>query len=223
MALAWTITFYILLAAATYLLMIQVRRPSRYLGRVFTATMNRSHSLLTDWGLKFVDVQPAFTILDIGCGGGRTIGKLADLAPSGHIYGVDPGNGSVAASRAYNRKLLDTRVTIDHGSVSKLPYDNDRFDLVTAVETQYYWPQPVNDLREVLRVLKPGSRLIVILESYKGGTAEWLQAPGRLILGYKTYTAADHRKMFDEAGFAGVEIHEHKKEGWLAVIGSKPS
>jgi serine/threonine protein kinase len=46
---------------------------------------------------------------------------------------------------------------------------DDVFDLVTAVETQYYWPNLVKDMQEVLRVLKPGGTLIIILESYKKG------------------------------------------------------
>jgi len=43
------------------------------------------------------------------------------------------------------------------------------FDLVTAIETQYYWPDLVNDMREILRVLAPGGTLVIIAESYKNG------------------------------------------------------
>jgi ubiquinone/menaquinone biosynthesis C-methylase UbiE len=45
-----------------------------------------------------------FTILDVGCGGGRTIQKLA-AATQGMVYGVDYANGSVAAPRAKNAQL----------------------------------------------------------------------------------------------------------------------
>ena len=51
--------------------------------------MNRSHSSVTDWGLKHVQIDEHFTILDVGCGGGRTIEKLAALATKGMVYGVD--------------------------------------------------------------------------------------------------------------------------------------
>ena len=66
--------------AASVYIANQVRKPSRGLGRGALARMNLSHSRLTDWGLEHVRVEKRFTILDVGCGGGRTIQKLAAVA-----------------------------------------------------------------------------------------------------------------------------------------------
>src|SRR5262249_3565450 len=140
----------------------QVRKPDRFAGRLFAWIMNLSHSALTDWGLRHIEIGQHFTILDVGCGGGRTIQKLAALAAAGNVYGVDYASGSVAASRAKNAALIQAgRVEIQQASVSQLPYPENKFDLVTAVETQYYWPDLPNDMREVLRVLKPGGTLLI--------------------------------------------------------------
>ena len=165
------------LALALYILN-QVRKPNRGIGRFFLWIMNKSHSNLTDWGLKHVPIEKDFTILDVGCGGGRTIQKLAAIATDGMVYGVDYAKGSVAASRAKNLQLIKTgRVEIQRASVSQIPFPENKFDLITAVETQYYWPDPVNDMREILRGLKPGGTLIVIAESYKHGTHNALMQP----------------------------------------------
>jgi len=51
--------------------------------------MNASHSNLTDWGLQHVSIANHYTILDVGCGGGRTVSKLAAMATQGKVYGVD--------------------------------------------------------------------------------------------------------------------------------------
>jgi ubiquinone/menaquinone biosynthesis C-methylase UbiE len=167
--------FTLALLAALYMLN-QFRKPTKWVGRFFLWVMNRSHSGLTDWGLKHVQIEKSFTILDVGCGGGRTIQKLAALSTNGMIYGIDYAKGSVAASRAKNKQLIKLgRVEIKLGSVSQLPFAEDKFDLVTAVETQYYWPDPVKDMQEILRVLKPGGTLIVIAESYKKGAYNNLQ------------------------------------------------
>ena len=57
----------------------------------------------------------------MGCGGGRTIEKLAARAEQ--VYGIDYAAGSVAASRAHNRKLIaEARVHVQQGSVSELPF-----------------------------------------------------------------------------------------------------
>src|SRR5262249_1164596 len=156
----------------------QVRRPDPFAGRLFLWMMNRSHSHLTDWGLKHVRIEGQFAILDVGCGGGRTIQKLAALAHDGTVDGVDYASCSVAASSAKNAELIRAgRVQIQQASVSRLPFPENKFDLVTAVETQYYWPDLTNDMREILRVLKPGGTLLILAEVYRKGARNKMLRP----------------------------------------------
>jgi len=202
----------------------QVRKPTRWTGRLFASLMNLSHSALTDWGLRHVLVGEDFTILDVGCGGGRTIQKLVALATRGKVYGVDYANGSVAVARQTNKKLIEAgRAEIHQASVSKLPFPNDQFDLVTAVETQYYWPDLVNDMREILRVLKPGGTLVVIAESYKRGAYNALQRPVMKLLRTKNLGVEDHREIFSQAGYTDIETHEERAKGWFCGTGKKPA
>jgi SAM-dependent methyltransferase len=100
------VLYYAVLVVVLVYALNQVRKPTRWFGRLFLWMMNLSHSSLTDWGLKHFPVEKDFTILDVGCGGGRTIQKLAALAPEGMVYGVDYADGSVAASRARNAELI---------------------------------------------------------------------------------------------------------------------
>ena len=118
------------------ILVSQCRRPWGWLGRRVARAMNITHSRLTDWGLGHVAVQKDHTILDVGCGGGETVHKLAALASDGKVYGIDYSKASVATSRIRNAQLIQAgRVAIGHGSVSHLPFPDRTFDLVTAVET----------------------------------------------------------------------------------------
>jgi SAM-dependent methyltransferase len=80
---------YTIAAIVAFFLLRQVRKPSRWLGRPFLWMMNLSHSRLTDWVLQHVRIENNFRILDVGCGGGRTIEKLAAHAPQGKVDGVD--------------------------------------------------------------------------------------------------------------------------------------
>src|SRR5215470_9684151 len=96
-------------------LLNQCRKPSGWLGRLNLRSMNQRHSKLTDWGLKHVSVGNQDTILDVGCGGGGTIHKLAAVAIQGKIYGIDLSEASVAVSTRKNRKSIETgRVEIHH-------------------------------------------------------------------------------------------------------------
>jgi ubiquinone/menaquinone biosynthesis C-methylase UbiE len=213
----------VVLAAVIYTLN-QVRKPTRWVGRLFLWIMNISHSGVTDWGLKKVQVERTFTILDVGCGGGRTIQKLASLAPEGTVCGVDYAKGSIAASRAKNRELIEAgRVQIIPGSVSRLPFPANMFDLVTAVETQYYWPDLINDMREILRVLKPGGRLVVIAENYKKGTYNMLQRPVMKFLKSSNLGVVEQRELFSSTGYVDIEIFEETTKGWICATGKKLS
>ena len=143
--------------------MKHVRRPQGFIGRLFVKGMNRTHHKRTNWGLQHLKVGEDFTILDIGCGGGRTISKLASMVPKGKVYGVDISEDSVEVARNYNKKLVNEgKVDIRPSGVSKLPFNDDFFDLVTAVETHFYWPDLKADLGEILRIIKPDGLLLII-------------------------------------------------------------
>src|SRR5438477_5843418 len=134
----------------------QCRKPSDRAGRAVLQRMNVSHAELTAWGLSHVAMRDDFTILDVGCGGGRTIDRLASIATKGKVFGVDYSEESVATARETNARWIEQgRVDIQLGTVSRLPFTDGTFDLVTAVETHYYWPDLPRDVREVFRVLKP--------------------------------------------------------------------
>lgn len=215
--------YFVLLIAMLVYTLNQVRKPTKWVGRFFLWIMNLSHSSLTDWGLRHVLIEEHFTILDVGCGGGRTIEKLAALAANGMVYGVDYAKGSVAASRHKNAQLIQAgRVEIRQASVSQLTFSQDTFDLVTAVETQYYWPDLVKDMQEILRVLKPAGTLLVIAESYQQGAYDKLQRPVMKLLRSASLGVDEHRKLFLAAGYTDVQIFEERAKGWICAMGKKP-
>jgi SAM-dependent methyltransferase len=215
-----TLRIIVALAAAVYFGR-QVKKPTRFVGRLFARLMNTSHAPLTDWALTHLEIGKDAVALDVGCGGGRTIEKLAAKAAS--VYGIDYAAGSVAESRAHNRRLIaGGRVFVERATVSHLPFADNFFDLATAIETQYYWPDVETDMREILRVLKPGGRLMIVAESYKGARNDWLLGPLMRLLGSSRLSIDDHRALFQKAGYTAVEIAEERGKGWLCAIGQKP-
>ncbi|MBZ5578483.1 MAG: class I SAM-dependent methyltransferase [Acidobacteriia bacterium] len=199
----------------------QVKKPDRLAGRFFAWLMNRSHAPLTDWAFPHLEIPGSATALDVGCGGGRTIHKLA--AQAAQVYGIDYAAGSVVASRAHNQRLIaEGRVHVEQASVSRLPFADDQFDVVTAIETQYYWSNLQGDMQEILRVLKPGGRLMVVAESYKGARNDAVLGPVMKLLGSSRLSVDDHRALFLAAGYEGVEIAEERRRGWICAIGAKP-
>ena len=210
--------------AAVWYLLNQFRRPTRWFGRIVAWTMNHSHSAMTDWGLAHIEIGPRFTILDVGCGGGRTIEKLAAQATAGLVCAIDHADGSVAASRQRNARLIAAgRVAIREASVSQLPFPDDRSDLVTAVETHYYWPDLLSDLREIRRVIRPGGALLILAELHKGGRFEPLTKFAMKALRATHLSLDEYRALLAEAGYVNVQVASHPNHRWMCARGSVPA
>jgi ubiquinone/menaquinone biosynthesis C-methylase UbiE len=202
----------------------QCRRPNGWLGRWILRNMNKRHSGVTDWGLSHISIPRDGAILDAGCGGGRTIGKLAAASGIGKVFGLDHSAESVGVASKVNAELIEAgRVAIRQGSVSQLPYASDTFDLVTAVETHFFWPNLEGDVREVFRVVKPGGRFVIIAEIYSGAnsTVSRLATKYAPKTGMRVLTPDEHRGLLTSAGFTEVQVFTDELKGWICATGGK--
>jgi ubiquinone/menaquinone biosynthesis C-methylase UbiE len=202
----------------------QYSKPTGWIGRFTLWRMNSSHSKLTDWGLEHISIENHHTILDVGCGGGRTISKLAAIATHGKVYGVDYSGESVAASQRTNARRIDLgQVEIRQGSVSQLPFPDGMFDLVTAVETHFWWPHLLGDMLEVFRVVKPGGTLVLIAEIYKGANTMAAKLAEKYAsgTGMTLLSVNEHREICTSAGYSDVQVIEESEKGWICCVGRK--
>jgi ubiquinone/menaquinone biosynthesis C-methylase UbiE len=193
----------------------QCARPKGALGRVMLSFMNYTHGPLTNWGLKLVNIQDGWTMLDVGCGGGFTIRRLLKQSKDAQVYGIDISEESVAKAKKVNADVLDKQVFVTQGSAEKLPYEDEKFDLVTAVETVYFWPNLPGCLQEVRRVLKPGGKFAILVEVVDSDS-KWTN----IVEGMTAYTPEQIKSLLDDAGFTHTEIHR-KKPTYATIIGCK--
>ena len=193
----------------------QCARPEGALGRVMLSFMNYTHAPLTNWGLNLVDVQDGWTMLDVGCGGGFTIRRLLKRSKDAQVYGIDISEESVAKARQINADVLDKQVFVQQGSAEKLPYEDRMFDLVTAVETVYFWPNLPSCMQEVRRVLKHGGHFAIMVEVVDTDS-KWTN----MVEGMTAYTPEQLKTLLDDAGFAQTEIHR-KKPMYATILGVK--
>ncbi|MBO6017977.1 MAG: class I SAM-dependent methyltransferase [Prevotella sp.] len=191
--------------------------PKGRMGRAMLKFMNLCHAPLTNWGLDLVDIQDGWTMLDIGCGGGATLKRLLKRSPDAKVYGIDISEESVAKARKVNKALLEKQVFIQQGSANKLPYEDVKFDLVTAVETVYFWPSLPECLKEVHRVLKPGGRFAIMVEVVDTDSM-WTN----VVEGMTAYPPEQLKDMLDVAGFVKTEVYR-KKPSYATILGVKPS
>lgn len=195
-------------------------KPRGEAGAQMLARMNQSHAEVTHWGLDFAGLKADSRVLDIGCGGGAALAYMAQTVTAGHLTGVDHSPVSVAEAAKYNRSLIETgRMDIVEGSVSALPFPDASFDCITTVESFYFWPEPLSDLREVRRVLAENGCFVLIADIH--GAAELPEHALENIRKYALYnpTPETFRDLFIQAGFADVQVHLREGTSWICVSG----
>ena len=204
-------------------LMDQFQRPSGRLGRLVAALMNRGHKPLTLWGLTHVEIKPDYVILDVGCGGGKTVNRLAQRAPLGKVFGIDYSPDMVEYSKKVNKKLIaENRVEIVEGSVDKTCLPSDFFDLVTAVETYYFWPNFTDALKEIRRVLKSGGSFLMVNEMVQDGVYDVKSAKIIEKAHVRLIPLDEIKNTALSVGFADVQIFTKEGSPWNAVLAKKP-
>lgn len=195
------------------------RKPEGLGGKLMVAMMNLGHGALANWGMGFLSVQPDACVLDCGCGGGANLQKLRKLCPEGSVYGIDYSTVSVEKSRKKNRSAIAAgRCRVEQASVTELPFAAAAFDLVTAFETVYFWPDLTESFREVNRVLKPEGTFFLCNEC-SGDTDKddkWTEK----ISGMTIYRDVQLKEILEQAGFQAVRIHKNAR-GWLCMTAQK--
>jgi len=195
-------------------LMDQFRHPTGRRSRFVAALMNKGHKPLTLWGLTHVKIEHHHIILDVGCGGGRTFNRLARLAPLGKVFGIGYSADMVKYSKKVNKKLIaEDRVEIVRGSVEKMGFSEHFFDLITAIETCYFWSTFSGALKEILRVLKPGGHLLIVNEMVKDGVYEVKHAKTIEKAHVPLVPLGETRDTLEAVGFEDVQIFQI----WIAV------
>ena len=189
---------------------MNVGKPEGFGGRLMLTGMNIGHTAVSNWGLKHLALSERDAVLDIGCGGGKNIQRM--LKRAGRVCGLDYAGASVKKSVRLNAKAIrESRCEIRQGGVSANPWPDNSFDVVTAFETVYFWPDFAKDLLEVRRVLKPEGVFFICNELNKPEEGRvpyqyWIKR-----LNLKTYTTSDFRKYLTEAGFTDVQVWSEGK------------
>lgn len=200
----------------------QCKKPNGEIGKAIAEDMNISHFELTNWGFEKINIKKNDVILDIGCGGGRTVNRMASIAAKGKTFGIDYSTDCVKWSKDYNEKFIeDGSVEILHASVEKIPFENDKFDVISAVETIYFWPNLIENFKEVKRVLKPSGKLVIICEMYSSENFKERNDEFVAISDMEIHTPEELKLILEKAGYNNIKIDLMEDRNWLCCVCEK--
>ena len=210
-------------------LIINARKPVGELGDKLLDRMNESHESLAQWGVSHLDITNDDVILDIGCGGGVNVERFLKMTEN-KVYGLDYSEIAVEKSTKLNQDAIDEgRCEVIQGSVSELPFEDNTFDIVTGFETVYFWPDFVNDCKEVRRVLKDDGIMFICNEAIPDEEDE-RQKELINLLDMKIFSEDEFDEYLREAGFSDIicfaksgpdSVDRELVTGWLCVIARK--
>ena len=152
----------------TEFLIKQSQKPSGLIGRVITKIWSFYFKKLSLWAIKQTTISDNYRILEIGYGGGSTIKNLLALNKNLEIHGIDISKESYrTAQRVHSDSIRKGSVQLKIGNVENMPYQNNYFDRIFAIQTHIFLKDIKKSFQEVYRVLSSNSTLIIASEKEK--------------------------------------------------------
>lgn len=194
-------------------------KPEGLGGKFILSKMNYGHAPMAKWGFSHINPGDNADALDIGCGGGANLAVLLEKCTKGTVTGIDYSPVSVKKSTKKNRNAIKAgRCKVIQGDVSKLPFGENTFDVITAFETIYFWPRIANAFCEVQRVLKPNGVFMICneIDGTRENDGKWAD----IINGMTVYNKEQLETLLKGAGFSEIKIY-NDKNNWLCVTAYK--
>lgn len=151
--------------------------PHGFTGRIFGFLMQRLNDPAYRRTIELLAPTPDQRFVEIGFGTGKLLEMMTKRLSEGRVAGVDPSRLMVETAKS---RLARSTVPHDirQGTAENLPWRNESFDCAAALHSFQFWPDPVQALSEIHRVLKPGGTLVLILRNHeKANTVDWLPNP----------------------------------------------
>ena len=150
------------------------------------------------------------------------MGRIEVISPKGTVQdGVSrfQVTTTIDIPENYRKYIKAGRCSVEWGDVSRLTLPAEKFDLVTAFETVYFWPELIPCFNQVARVMKPGGVFLIVHET------DGLDPVGRkyekIIDLMTVYTAEELEEALRAAGFSEIAVSHHETFPWIAVAARK--
>jgi len=185
----------------------QLSKPNGFFGsRLIGRMMNNGNAHLESLAISCAEINPNNHVLEIGFGNGKLLKQLCSTVTNGKVYGVDISEDLVKQVSASMRHQIDNgQLQLHLAGVSSIPLPDNSIDCIITCNTIYFWPEPLEDTKELLRILKLGGKLIC---GYR--TKEEMEAypfvNSNLDIFKNRYTDTEVKQLLLDAGFSQVSI-----------------
>jgi len=177
-------------------------KPEGEIGRALADSMAERNWPVYEAAFKRLGVRPGERVFEVGFGNGKVTPHLMGLVSGIKYTGIDYSEAMVTEAEASNKNLIEAgSAEFRHASVEAIPFADGAFDHALTVNTICFWREPIRALAEILRVLRPGGKLVLV-----AGTAEQMAKNAYTQYGFRLYADAQLCELFVSAGFREVAV-----------------
>ncbi len=183
----------------------QFGHPRGVVGKLVCLIMNIINKHMYQGIVEEVNLQNTSRMLDIGYGNGYLVNKLYKRYRC-YIEGIDISEDMRLRAFKRNKKGVEAgRIHLTVGDCCKMKYGKDTLDVVTSVNTIYFWQNTNKGFGEIYRVLKKDGVFINAVYS-----KEWLERLAYTKKGFKLFELEEMEQMAREVGFVKIEVKKIK-------------
>jgi ubiquinone/menaquinone biosynthesis C-methylase UbiE len=183
----------------------QSRLPAGFWGKIAGRQMMRLNRKLIEWSLELLEIKPDDRILEIGFGPGFGIHEASKMASQGWVAGIELSETMLKeASKLNVAAIASGRVELRLGDASFLPYGDEEFDKVFAVNVLYFWENPLEPLAETKRVMRFGSRIVIGMIEKEDFKKEKSTQTGL----FNLFSGQEVEQLLIDSGFSGATFVE---------------
>ncbi|MBZ5490167.1 MAG: methyltransferase domain-containing protein [Acidobacteriia bacterium] len=205
--------------------------------------MESHHSDITEQTLALMDIHSGDRILDLGCGTGWASRRMARIATTGEVVGLDVADEMLRRAEQLSSAFRNVRYA--WGSAENIPEADNTFNKVLSVESFYYYADQDKALDELRRVMASGAKLFILINLYKDNhySLRWVT---ELKVPVQALSESEYKTLLEKHGFTNVEarripdrsptpetysgkwfknaeeLRDFKKIGALLLIAEKP-
>ena len=189
------------------LLARQLRKPEGAEGIQLAQVMNTTNKWLCDQTARLLGMNEHDRLLEIGFGNGRLFDGLLLNSAGLKVDGVELSKTMLMEAIENNiQHIRNGRLSLYYGNSNRLPFEDNRYDKVLAINVAYFWDNPAEHLCEIHRVLKPGGQFAITVR-----TPESMMSLPAAQYGFQLLSAAEWVEEFHSRHFTDI-ISVHLQE-----------
>ncbi|OGU34624.1 MAG: hypothetical protein A2068_14670 [Ignavibacteria bacterium GWB2_35_6b] len=143
----------------------QFSNPHGFLGKIVGWVLVANNDKRNSLAVEKLEPKSDERILEIGFGPGVTIQKIFNKAEDIFVAGIDISDVMLKQASNRNRKYInENKAVLKQGSVESIPFEENYFDKTIVINVCHFFPDPVENFKEIKRVLKPGGILLNVFQ-----------------------------------------------------------